>query len=91
MSQWYLYMIRTAAGTLYTGITTEPERRLREHGSDPRRGARALRGKGPLELVYTRVYADRGAASRAEYRVKRLSREQKECLLAGRLDIATLE
>lgn len=50
MSDWSLYMIRDGHGCLYTGISTDVTRRLTEHASGM--GARALRGKGPLELVF---------------------------------------
>jgi len=72
---WQLYMVQTAAGVLYTGISTDVARRLEQHQSG--RGARALRGKGPLALVYRCDAGDRAAASRLEYRVKQLSRQQK--------------
>lgn len=86
---WQLYVLRTGAGTLYTGISTDPERRLREHDGGPR-GARALRGRGPLVLVYVLPARDRSEASRLEAAVKRLDRRGKEALIAGRMDPRTL-
>ncbi|HCW98084.1 MULTISPECIES: GIY-YIG nuclease family protein [Pantoea] len=77
---WQLYIVQTAAGVLYTGITTDVARRVEQHESG--RGARALRGKGPLALVYHCDAGDRAAASRLEYRVKQLSRQQKLRLVA---------
>lgn len=77
---WQLYIIQTAAGVLYTGITTDVTRRVEQHESG--RGARALRGKGPLALVYRCDAGDRAAASRLEYQVKQLSRQQKLRLVA---------
>ena len=79
--EWYLYLIRCADGSLYTGISTDVERRLNEHRNN--RGARRLRGQGPLELVFSQGVGDRANAQRIEYRVKRLRREQKEALIAG--------
>ncbi len=79
---WHLYLIRCADGSLYTGITTDVARRLEEHRSN--RGARRLRGRGPLELVYSRPVGDRSRALRLEHRVKRLTRAAKEALIAGR-------
>ncbi|MDT8896425.1 GIY-YIG nuclease family protein [Halomonas sp. I1] len=73
--QWYLYVIETANGALYTGITTDVERRLAEHRAG--RGAKALRGKGPLHLVYHQAAGDRSAALRLEASVKRLSARGK--------------
>jgi len=86
---WHLYMIRCRQGQLYTGITTDVERRLREHSGGPR-GARFLRGRGPLTLAYHASVGDRRDALRAEYRVKQLSRVQKEALIQGRLDLRAL-
>lgn len=79
---WQVYILQTAAGLLYTGISTDPVRRLREHESG-RRGARSLRGKGPLQIVYVTPAANRSAASILEARIKRLSRAQKLQLIAG--------
>ena len=78
-----LYILRCADGTLYTGIAADVTRRLAEHVSGSR-GAKFLRGKGPLELVFEEAAADRAEASRLEYRVKRLSRADKLELIAGR-------
>lgn len=77
---WQLYMLQTAAGMLYTGITTDVDRRLLQHQSG--RGARSLRGKGPLTLVFHCAAGDRSAASRLEYQVKQLSRTQKLLLVS---------
>ncbi|MCL6407157.1 GIY-YIG nuclease family protein [Dickeya dadantii] len=76
---WFLYLLRTGSGWLYTGITTDVDRRLAEHQSG--KGARALRGKGPLTLVYHCVASDRSTALKWEYRVKQLSKMQKERLV----------
>ncbi|MGK3123060.1 GIY-YIG nuclease family protein [Candidatus Pantoea formicae] len=77
---WQLYMLQTAAGMIYTGITTDVNRRLQQHQLG--RGARSLRGKGPLTLVFHCAAGDRAAASRLEYQVKQLSRTQKLLLVA---------
>lgn len=78
--RWQLYMLQTAAGMLYTGITTDVNRRLQQHQQG--RGARSLRGKGPLTLVFHCAADDRAAASRLEYQVKQLSRARKLLLVA---------
>lgn len=83
MSQWFIYMVRTAKGALYTGITTDVSRRLSEHQAGAPRGARSLRGKGPLELVFTAETPDRASALKLEWRIKRLPRTQKEALVRG--------
>lgn len=80
MSCWYLYMVQTAAGQLYTGISTDPVRRLRQHSGDLVGGAKALRGKGPLTLVYQQAMPDRSEASKAEYKLKKLPKAAKLAL-----------
>lgn len=82
VSEFSLYIVRCADGTLYTGIATDVDKRLAEHESGPR-GAKYLRGKAPLELVFSEVVGDRASASRLEYRVKQLGREQKLELIDG--------
>ncbi|WP_370547001.1 GIY-YIG nuclease family protein [Edwardsiella tarda] len=74
-NRWYLYILRTATGALYTGITTDIARRLAQHQSG--RGAKALRGKGPLTLVFQAAITAHGEALRVEYRIKRLSKNKR--------------
>ena len=78
---WYLYIIRCGDDTLYTGITTDVERRFDEHRDGGRRAAKYLRGRGPLELVAQVGVGERRRAARLEHRVKRLSRSEKEHLV----------
>jgi putative endonuclease len=78
---WHLYLVRCNDGSLYTGISTDVERRFRAHQEN--RGARRLRGRGPLHLVFTQPVGDRREALRLEYRVKRLSKADKERLITG--------
>lgn len=68
---WYLYLIETASGALYTGITTDIERRFAQHANG--KGARALRGKGPLTLRHAQAVGSHGDALRLEAAIKRLS------------------
>jgi len=82
---WYLYLVRCSDGSLYTGISTDVERRFAAHVAN--RGARRLRGRGPLELVYSRALGDRSLASRVEHRVKQLNRSDKERLIRGELPL----
>ncbi len=82
---WYLYLVRCNDGSLYTGISTDVARRIEAHRSN--RGARRLRGRGPLELVYAHPLGDRSQAQRVEYRVKRLSRHDKERLVRGEFSL----
>ncbi len=85
---WSLYLVRCADGSLYTGISTDVERRIGEHGGP--RGAKRLRGKGPLRLVFQQAVGDRSEALRLEYQVKKLSRPDKERLLRGNIPLQQL-
>lgn len=89
-STFNLYIVRCADGTLYTGIATDVNKRLAEHESGPR-GAKFLRGRGPLEIIFSEVVGDRSSASQMEYRVKRLNRAQKLALVEGHSKLADLE
>ena len=82
LEEWSVYLIRTDSGALYTGIAKDVDRRVDEHSTE--RGAKYLRGRGPLELVYRRRIGDRGLALRVEHAVKRLSKLKKEALVATR-------
>ncbi|UNU90452.1 GIY-YIG nuclease family protein [Aeromonas dhakensis] len=77
---WFIYMVRTAGGLLYTGISTDPARRLLQHQSG--KGARALRGKGPLTLAWQQAVGEQRAALRLEYRLKQQSKAFKEQLIS---------
>ena len=80
MAGWYLYMIRCRGGNLYTGIATDVDRRLADHQTN--RGAKYLRGKGRLKLVFKRRIGRHGLALKIERWVKRLPKEKKERLVA---------
>ncbi|KNB35474.1 GIY-YIG nuclease superfamily protein [Salmonella enterica subsp. enterica serovar Typhimurium] len=75
-------MIRTADNALYTGITTDVARRYRQHQTG--KGAKALRGKGELTLAFAAQVGDRSLALRIEYRIKQLTKRQKERLVTER-------
>ncbi len=80
---WSVYLIRNCLDQLYCGATSNVERRFAEHQAGGVRAARALRGKAPLQLVWHHQLADKSTALRWEYRVKRLSRRQKDALISG--------
>ncbi|CCQ11630.1 FIG137864: putative endonuclease containing a URI domain [Pseudoalteromonas luteoviolacea B = ATCC 29581] len=84
---WSLYIVETARGVWYTGITTNVNARLETHQSG--RGAKSLRGKGPLKLIYQQVVGDRSAASRLEYQVKQLTKVQKRKFVQGVVTISS--
>lgn len=73
---WYVYVIKASDESLYTGITTDVERRFKEH-HDPRKGARFFRGRQPMEVVFTEMHPDRSSALRRELAIKKLSRDLK--------------
>jgi putative endonuclease len=75
---WFVYIVECADGTLYTGITTDIERRLREH--DQGSGARYTRGRGPVRLRYSEPRANRSEATRREREIKALPRAEKRLL-----------
>lgn len=77
--KWTVYMLRCGDGSLYTGIATDPNRRLQEHRSG--KGAKYTRGRTPLELVYTEVCDTKSDALKRELAIKALTREQKLELL----------
>lgn len=79
-AQWWIYVIRRADGALYTGIALDVAFRLSQHESG--RGAKALRGRGPLVVVLRRRIGDRSAAQRLEARIKRMPKAAKEALVS---------
>lgn len=78
-----MYLIRTRYNALYTGIATDVERRLSEHREVGKRGAKSLRGRAPLELVYQTRIGARALALRVESRIKRLPKHKKEAIVLG--------
>ena len=81
MSDWHLYLIRCHNGSLYTGITTDVARRFAEHQGNSDTGAKYLRGRGPLVLVFQKNLGSRSMALGVENKVKRLSKVKKEELV----------
>ncbi len=79
MPAW-CYILRCADGTLYTGWTTDPQRRLRQHNAG--RGARYTRSRRPVQLVYLEACPDRTVAMKRERQIKAFSRRRKEALIA---------
>ena len=75
---WYLYILRCGDGSLYTGITTDVEKRLEAHRTG--RGAKYTRGRSPLELVYRETCGTHSDALRREAAIKALPRVEKEKL-----------
>jgi len=74
-NSWKLYILRCGDGSLYTGITTDVDKRLEAHQNG--KGAKYTRGRGPLELVYSEVCGDHSSALKREIEIKALTREEK--------------
>lgn len=89
MTDYSVYIVECGDGSFYTGIATDVERRLQEHQAGTR-GARYLRGRGPLRVVFSCEVGNRSRAQSVEYRIKQLSRQQKLELIDGRLDLVIL-
>jgi len=78
---WYLYMIRCHDGTLYTGISNDVTRRFEKHLEMGKQGAKYLRGRGPLKLVFQKKIGDKSSALKMEQKIKKLSKSQKEIII----------
>ena len=78
---WSVYLIRCEDGSLYTGIATDVARRFKAHQNG--NGARYLRGRGPLQLVFQREIGTRSQASKIEYRIKKVEKLRKESLITN--------
>jgi putative endonuclease len=76
-NDWFFYVLRCCDDTLYAGVTTDIKRRLLEHNTS-RRGAKYTRTRRPVELVFWSDFENRSTAQKAEYKFKKLTREQKE-------------
>lgn len=73
---WFVYMIEASDQRIYTGITTDYERRFKEHQSS-KKGAKFFRGREAKAMVYVELAEDRSSASKREYAIKQLTRHQK--------------
>ena len=82
-SAWTVYILRCADGSLYTGITRDVARRVKEHNSNRLLAARYTRSRRPVVLVYQERAATRSAACKREYRIKRMARGDKLKLVQG--------
>lgn len=78
-----MYILRCADETLYTGITTDLNRRIRQHNGELVGGAKYTRVRRPVSLFWQEEHIDRSSASKREYEIKRLSRQKKERLAKG--------
>lgn len=87
-TEWFVYIVLTKKGALYTGITTDVTRRFQEHIDMHARlpnakGAKYFRGNQPDKIIYQETHPDRSTASKREYAIKAMSKQQKLKLIAG--------
>ena len=76
---WSVYILKCTDGTFYTGITTDINRRIKEHGT--KKGAKYTKQRGPFKLVYKASFHNRSSASKEEHRIKSLPLQEKLKLL----------
>ena len=79
---WIVYILRCADNTLYTGITTDADRRISEHNKDNKKGARSTRARRPVMLAYQEQCDNRSQASLREHQIKKLARKEKLKLIS---------
>lgn len=82
---WSVYLIRNNRNALYCGVTNNVERRFKQHESG--KGAKALKGKGPLTLEWSCSFENKSVAMKAEYFIKQLTKTKKELLVQKSADI----
>lgn len=82
MEQWFVYILKCADGSLYTGITNDIDRRIAAH--EDGRGAKYTRGRGPFDLLHREIFRTRGDALKREIEIKALDRAAKLALAAGK-------
>ena len=80
-AEWYLYMIRCQDGSLYTGISNDVARRFEKHLKMGKHGAKYLRGRGPLKVVFQKKIGSKPSALKMEQKIKKLSKSQKETII----------
>ncbi len=74
---WYVYIAKCRDNTLYTGITTDVRRREIEHNTDNKRGAKSLRNKRPVVIIYVEQHINQSEARKRETAIKGWAREYK--------------
>lgn len=85
MTAYYSYILRCADGTLYSGYTAEPEKRLAAHNAG--RGAKYTRTRRPVRMIALWQWPDKSAAMSAEWHLKHMTREEKLMLAAGKISL----
>ena len=83
VNPWYVYIVRCADATYYCGVAKDVQKRLQEHNASDKLGARYTKARRPVALVYSEPVPSRSAAVKREGQIKRLTRKQKEQLIAA--------
>jgi len=78
MNDWFVYIVRCADDSLYTGITKDVDRRIQEHNEGDKLAAKYTRARRPVVLAYQETCESRSVATKREIEIKKLSREEKE-------------
>ena len=84
-NQWYVYLVKCSDKSLYTGITNNIERRIKEHNFH--RGGRYTRSFGPVKLFWREEHPDKSSALKREMQIKRWTRSKKEALISGNFEL----
>jgi len=79
--RWYVYILECKDGTFYTGLTSNIERRLKEHSIDNKRGSKYTRGRRPVKLIYQEEFTTRSLALKRELGIKSWGRSKKQKLI----------
>lgn len=82
--KYYVYILKCADNTLYTGIAIDIEKRLLEHNGKEKGGAKYTRARRPVELVYKKAFKNRSESMKEESRIKKLTRGKKLLLINGK-------
>lgn len=87
MNNWFVYIVRCADNSLYTGITKNIVRRIDEHNNSNRRASAYTRARRPVVLVHQESFQTRSQATKREYQIRLLSRKEKDGLTCIEIDI----
>ncbi len=82
MNDWFVYIVRCADDSLYTGIAKDVDRRIQEHNEGDKLAAKYTRARRPVALVYQESCESRSVATKREIEIKLLSRKEKKLILS---------
>lgn len=80
--KWYVYLVRCADKTIYTGIALDVDKRIKEH-NEGKRGAKYTRGRGPVALIKSFEVLSKGEALKLEYQIKKMPKDEKQKFLGN--------